>query len=517
MTTENGSQLPATQRKPAAIVENAIPMFDTSQFEHMTRIATVMARASLVPDHIRKGSFEEATANCFMIVNQAMRWNMDPFSVAQACFILHGKLGYEGKLVAAMLEAKIGSSLDYEWFGEPGKDDYRIKVSGARPTDGLVVSIEGTVGDWKTYEKADGNGPRRVKGNWQGLSSRNQLAYRGAREWARLYAPGLLLGVYTPDEMEDMEDDFRARRAIDVSPPTPEDEDKPKRARRQQNKFADSEADQQSTTNHDEQQRAADPKVVEGEVLKDGEKAAQVQSGEKAPKPKEQPEETEKSTEPKETKEPAKPVETKKPVEEKKLAETKKPAEPAKPKEAAKPAAEPTMGDVVPGFADIPAPTRKLLQAMHDEMIVVTKDIEDLRPIWRKHFQSDNPHKPWTPEYDKAFQTMTSWHKARIAALPAQQPADDGFDAPPDPGADTGAAADNVNPPNPDDEGEAARNFEQFKIDLKAELDACTSAEEVAAKYGEWTELAVRSGEFTDEQIEKDLHPMKIEAASRFD
>jgi hypothetical protein len=51
---------------------------------------------------------EQIMANCFLVVNQAVRWNMDPFAVAQCVSVVHGKLCYEGKLIAAIIEAKLG-------------------------------------------------------------------------------------------------------------------------------------------------------------------------------------------------------------------------------------------------------------------------------------------------------------------------------------------------------------------------------------------------------------------------
>ena len=39
--------------------------------------------------------------------------DMDPFAVAQCCSVVHGKLVYEGKLVAAVLDAKLGVRLTY--------------------------------------------------------------------------------------------------------------------------------------------------------------------------------------------------------------------------------------------------------------------------------------------------------------------------------------------------------------------------------------------------------------------
>ena len=75
--------------------------FDPGRFEQMQRLANMMSHSTLVPDHLRKGPREEAIANCFLVVNQAMRWGMDPFAVGQATSVISGKLVYEGKLVAA--------------------------------------------------------------------------------------------------------------------------------------------------------------------------------------------------------------------------------------------------------------------------------------------------------------------------------------------------------------------------------------------------------------------------------
>ena len=204
-------------RREAAIIQDPIPLFDSQKFEMMQRVATAMARGSLVPEaltHVKpKGAnepvplpYETVLANCFLVVNQAVRWNMDPFAIAQCVSVVHGKLCYEGKLVAAVLDAKLGVRLRYEWNDKTG-DSMAIKVSGQLP-DGSVETIDGTVGDWKTTGT---NSP------WGKASNQKMmLAYRGARQWARLHAPGTMLGVYSDDEMSDLADDARARRATPV-------------------------------------------------------------------------------------------------------------------------------------------------------------------------------------------------------------------------------------------------------------------------------------------------------------
>src|SRR3954462_7376258 len=107
----------APRRAEAVQVFDPYPIMDTAKFEQMQRVAAVMASCSLVPDCLRFQKTgkdlvplprEEALANCFLVVNQAVRWSMDPFAVAQACSTVHGRLMFEGKLIAAVLDAKLG-------------------------------------------------------------------------------------------------------------------------------------------------------------------------------------------------------------------------------------------------------------------------------------------------------------------------------------------------------------------------------------------------------------------------
>ncbi|AGH31344.1 RecT family protein [Tetraselmis viridis virus SI1] len=196
--TDESQNLPA-ERKPREFmpVESGVALYDTSRFEHMQRVASVMAKSTLIPDALKAQTYDQTMGNCFLVVNQALHWQMDPFAVAQCMSVVHGKPCYEGKLIAAVLQGRLGVRLRYEWNDETG-DKFAITVTGKHPEDDEPVSVTGTVGDWKTSEK-NGN----TKANWTGANARRQLAYRGAREWCRLYAPELLLGVYAIDEMED--------------------------------------------------------------------------------------------------------------------------------------------------------------------------------------------------------------------------------------------------------------------------------------------------------------------------
>jgi hypothetical protein len=227
----DGVNLPATApvKREIQTVVDPVPILDTARFEHMQRIANVMARSTMIPETLRTFGtkdnkqdlpFEQILSNCFLVVNQAARWGMDPFSVISCCSVVHGRLAYEGKLVSAVLDAKLGIRLHHHFTGNPAGDDYRIYLSDQPFTPEIIAELkpsfskpgwrifDGSVGEWKTT----GTGTP-----WTAKNYRRMLIYRGTRDWTRIYESALMLGVYTDDEMLDLMEDARARRATPVA------------------------------------------------------------------------------------------------------------------------------------------------------------------------------------------------------------------------------------------------------------------------------------------------------------
>lgn len=171
--------------------QDVIPVLDTGKFEHMTRIARVMACCKFVPNDLTKDE-ESAISNCFLVVNQAVRWGMDPFALAQTAYFVSGKMGFEGKTVAAAINSdpRLKGRLDYSFEGEG--DAMKITVSGTFRDTGETKTITGAVKQWKTNQGLWGKDPEQA------------LVYRGTRQWARRWMPDRLLGVYSVDELEDM-------------------------------------------------------------------------------------------------------------------------------------------------------------------------------------------------------------------------------------------------------------------------------------------------------------------------
>lgn len=171
--------------------ETGLSIFDSGSFEQMGLIASKLAQSSLIPDTLKGKTDEQTAANCFRVVEQAQRWGLSPFAVMDSASVVHGKLMWEGKLVAAAINQVLHCRLKYEYSGEG--ENRKVVVSGT--LDGETLTIEGTVADWKTTGKGS---------PWDRLANRDQmLAYRGARQWARRHAPEVILGVYAPDEIDE--------------------------------------------------------------------------------------------------------------------------------------------------------------------------------------------------------------------------------------------------------------------------------------------------------------------------
>lgn len=211
-------------------VENLQPMLDSGRFEHFQRASSALMHSTLLNPSVRGDSPQACFSNLMLVFDLSDRWKLPALSIAQCISIVHGKVVYEGKLIAAMLTASLGVRLHYHYTGERGTDGYRIfvadrdwadlseedlaQVAPDRYPRGWRV-IDGSVADWKTFGK-DG---RTVNPAWTGAAQRNQLSYRGSREWTRLFEPAQLLGVYGDDELDDMQ--IRMERARDVTPVVP--------------------------------------------------------------------------------------------------------------------------------------------------------------------------------------------------------------------------------------------------------------------------------------------------------
>jgi hypothetical protein len=149
------------------------------------KLAELMATAKLVPAALQK-----SPADCLMVIQQAIRWDMDPFAVAQECSVIQGKLMLSGKLVAAVVNSRgnLTDRLSYKYSGSG--DDRTITISGQLKGEDTPRTIEISIKNARTANSI-----------WQKQPDQ-QLMYHGARVWARRHTPELVLGVWSEEEFE---------------------------------------------------------------------------------------------------------------------------------------------------------------------------------------------------------------------------------------------------------------------------------------------------------------------------
>lgn len=191
-------------------------VFDFTMIERMNELAKLMSISKVaVPAH-----FRGSVGDCLAVVMQSVQWGMNPFAVAQKTHLINGVLGYEAQLINAVISARapVTGRIEYEWFGPwervlgkfavkknaDGKE-YRTPNWSATDEEGCGVTV------WATFKGE--SQPRkldllltqaRVRNStlWAD-DPRQQLAYLAVKRWSRLYCPDVILGVYTPDELEE--------------------------------------------------------------------------------------------------------------------------------------------------------------------------------------------------------------------------------------------------------------------------------------------------------------------------
>lgn len=212
-----------------------------ASMERLERIADLMASGkTTVPQHLRGSK-----GDCFAIVLQSMQWGMNPFSVAQKTHLVNGTLGYEAQLVAAVINSSgaVQDRFHFEWFGDwtkivgrfkeveskTKKDDngypkkYIVPAWEQKDEQGLGVKVWATLKgerEPRVLELFLTQARTRNSTLWT-EDPKQQLAYLAQKRWSRLYAPDVILGVYTPDELAEPGEKFMGPADV-VRPPAPD-------------------------------------------------------------------------------------------------------------------------------------------------------------------------------------------------------------------------------------------------------------------------------------------------------
>lgn len=199
-------------------------IFNADGLDKMLRFAQVMSQGTVtVPDHL-KGQ----ESDCLAITMQSAQWRMNPFAVAQKTHVIGGVLGYEAQLVNALISSSnaIQGRFKYEYggngwdkcttskeiketkTGRNGSYEVTKRVRGWSDADeqGLFIRVGATLrgDDEITWGEPVYLSSVVIRNSPLWASNpKQQMAYLAVKYWARLYCPEVILGVYTPDELEE--------------------------------------------------------------------------------------------------------------------------------------------------------------------------------------------------------------------------------------------------------------------------------------------------------------------------
>ena len=252
---ENTNIVSAEQQTPNTIsASNAI--FNVQALTQLQAVAGLMAQAAVtVPEHLRGNP-----ADCMAIIMQAMQWGMNTFAVAQKTQLVNAVISSSNAIVGHFHYeyegdwSKCASSRE-EIVKKPAKGggtyDKKEMVRGWTSADeqGLSVRVGAVIRGESEITWGEPvflssvitrNSPLWVS------NPKQQIAYLALKYWARLYCPAVVLGVYTPDEVEQ-----RTEKEINPAPA-------------QRVSLADIKGDS-VTTNHSAQESAAHIDVMANE------------------------------------------------------------------------------------------------------------------------------------------------------------------------------------------------------------------------------------------------------------
>lgn len=187
------TQIATTTDNPVPATQSA----EAERFSLMQRQARMFAMSPLIPEALRKGSPEMAMANCYIAMSIADRMGEDRMTVMQNIHIIHGTAGFKSSYMIARANASGKFSEEIDWI-EDATDRNNLSVTAFATLAKTGRRVEMTVD--MAMAKAEGW----TSNKKYTTMPKVMLRYRSAAFLIRLYAPEVMLGHQTSEEVEDV-------------------------------------------------------------------------------------------------------------------------------------------------------------------------------------------------------------------------------------------------------------------------------------------------------------------------
>jgi len=188
------ANLPSTALAHLSSTPAAMAVYeDPARFEHYQRVANLFAKAELVPQHLRG-----KVADCFIGVCIAREMGVSPVMVLQNIYFVGGRAGWATQFMIARANTSGKFKGPLRWKTEGVGEKLSVtcyadlaKVEGESRVD-VAVNM--------TMAKAEGW----TKNSKYVSIPEQMLRWRSATWLIRLYAPEVMMGIPTQEELEDI-------------------------------------------------------------------------------------------------------------------------------------------------------------------------------------------------------------------------------------------------------------------------------------------------------------------------
>lgn len=193
--------LTTTTETAVAAPSQALDLFNLTAFKDAYRVAEVLAKSRLIPKE-----FQGNVTDCIIAMEMAQRIGAGVFAVMQSLYIVHGKPGWSATFIIGALNS-CGRFAPLRFsITEPEEKT----VNGKKFADRVCIAwtIEKGTGERlegppASIEMAHREGWHDKNGSkWQTMPEL-MLRYRAATFFGRLYAPDILMGMRTAEELHD--------------------------------------------------------------------------------------------------------------------------------------------------------------------------------------------------------------------------------------------------------------------------------------------------------------------------
>lgn len=192
--SDQSTAIVQSQTTQVARVKSAVPAWDSDCFEHAQRVARVLAKSSLVPQHLRG---EEHIPDLVLLCLMAQARNEHPLALAQHVYFVSGRAGYAASYLIAQanMSGRFRGPITWETAGQ-----------GA----GLVVTASAIIAATGQIVTASASMAMAVEEGWAKnpkykTMPQQMLSYRSATALIRLYAPEVIMaggGLPPVEEIE---------------------------------------------------------------------------------------------------------------------------------------------------------------------------------------------------------------------------------------------------------------------------------------------------------------------------